>query len=341
MAASRVFVIGSVNIDDVYCVEDIVRPGQTIASTGKHLFPGGKGANQSVAAAQTHPGQIYHVGAIGTDGQWVADLMAQRHVNVEFLTVLPDVSTGRAIIQLSAAGENAIVLHAGANATLSPIALATVFGRMTSSDYALLQNEISHGPEILLRARASGANVAFNPAPCSSTLREQFDLRAVDVLVVNEGEAAELAHGLPTTTSIATTDDAVERLAAVMTAFPQIAVGLVTLGPRGAAVVTRYTTGLHVDHVASLTIKPVDTTGAGDTCVGFLVGALARRGVRVRPEVETDVASYIAPPMAESVRREVLECVHIATVAAAMACEGQGAMASIPTHEAVMARMRS
>ncbi|KAJ3375000.1 hypothetical protein GGF31_005722 [Allomyces arbusculus] len=338
--ASRVFVIGSVNIDDVYRVEDIVRPGQTIASTSKHLFPGGKGANQSVAAAQTHPDQIYHVGAIGMDGQWVADLMTQRHVNVEFLTVLPDVPTGRAIIQLSAAGENAIVLHAGANATLSPIALATVLSRMTPLDYALLQNEVSYGPELLLRARASGANVVFNPAPCSTTLREQFDLRAVDVLVVNEGEAVELAHNLPTATSITSTDEAVERLAAVMTAFPQIAVGVVTLGPRGAAVVTRSASGLQVDHVASLAIKPVDTTGAGDTCVGYLVGGLARRGVRVRSEVEKDVASYVAPPMPESVRTEALECVRVATAAAAMACEGHGAMASIPTHEAVIARIQ-
>ncbi|KNE56624.1 ribokinase [Allomyces macrogynus ATCC 38327] len=339
--ASRVFVLGSVNIDDVYRVEDIVRPGQTIASTSKHLFPGGKGANQSVAAAQAHPGLIYHVGAIGTDGQWVADLMAQRNVNVEFLTVLPDISTGRAIIQLSAAGENAIVLHAGANATLSPIALATVFSRMTPTDYVLLQNEVSHGPELLLRARASGANVAFNPAPCSTTLREQFDLHAVDVLVVNEGEAVELAHGLPTATANTTTDEAVERLAAVMTAFPQIAIGIVTLGPRGAAVVTRSTSGLHVDHVASLAIKPVDTTGAGDTCVGFLVGGLARRGVRVRSAMETDVVSYVAPPMAETVRREVLDCVRAATAAAAMACEGHGAMASIPTYDAVIVRMQS
>lgn len=112
-----IFNLGSVNIDHVYRVPHLPLPGETLASTSFRSGLGGKGANQSIAIARAG-GQVHHIGAIGTDGGWLAEQMAAAGVDTQHLAVV-DVPTGNAIINVDDAAENSIVLYAGANFALN------------------------------------------------------------------------------------------------------------------------------------------------------------------------------------------------------------------------------
>ena len=107
---------GSLNIDLVYQVEHIARPGETIASSSHQVFAGGKGANQSAALARAGA-SVFHAGQVGPDGQWLVDKLAGLGVNVQHIRV-GDVPTGHAIIQVDRHGQNSIVFFAGANAQI-------------------------------------------------------------------------------------------------------------------------------------------------------------------------------------------------------------------------------
>ncbi|KAI9222380.1 Ribokinase-like protein [Blastocladiella britannica] len=345
-ASAKVFVIGSINIDDVYALPHIVRPGETIAAASKVVYPGGKGANQSVAVARGgHTSHTYHVGAVGPDGQWVVDLMRDSGVDTSLVQVQPDASTGRAIIQLSThSGENAIVLFPGTNHALTPeshfpIDTSKVAVSASRGDVVLLQNEISHGPAFLARARAAAATVVFNPAPCTPTIATEYDLALVDVLVVNEGELDTLATALghPPAPHVPSTMDNPHgesehwrgALAVVMERYSTtLAAAVVTLGARGAAVGAPGRDVLVV--VPGLRIYPVDTTGAGDTFCGFLVAHLARNRTAVRGRTATDDETWAA----------VLRAVRVAAAAGSIACERNGAMVSIPELAAVEKRIQ-
>ncbi len=251
----RVLNLGSLNIDHVYRVPHFVRPGETLSSLLYTRFAGGKGLNQSIALA--HGGaEVTHAGRIHRDDVWLRDLLADHGVGTGAL-VLGDTPGGHAIIQVSEAGENAIVLFGGANQEVTADDVARALQGYGPGDLLLLQNETSAVPEALRLAKDRGLAVAFNPAPMHASVRD-LPLDRVDWLVVNETEAEALvgAGDLP---------------ALLQAAFPRTTVVL-TLGAKGA-----YCLGPRGDvFQAALKVKAVDTTAAGDTFLGFFLAAILR-----------------------------------------------------------------
>ncbi|WP_422075621.1 ribokinase [Tranquillimonas rosea] len=243
---------GSINADCVYAVPHAPAPGETIAARALTHGLGGKGANQSVAAARAGA-TVHHIGGVGPDGQWAVDRLAA--AGVDTAHVHPgDMPTGHAIITVADDGENTIVIFAGANAATSPARIAEALSGAAPDDLLLLQNETTCQVEAARIADEKGLRVVYSAAP--------FDAEAVravmpyvHLLVMNEGEAAALTAALGR--------DLVDL------DVPAI---LVTRGADGADWITPGT-GERVS-VPAPRVSPVDTTGAGDTFTGYLAAGL-------------------------------------------------------------------
>lgn len=245
--------VGSLNIDLVYQVEHIARPGETIASSSHQVFAGGKGANQSAALARAG-GRVFHAGQIGPDGQWLVDTLAGLGVHTQHIRV-GDAPTGHAIIQVDRQGQNSIVLFAGANAQLAREAIDAALAHFGAGDILLLQNEINDVPYIMAAAAKRELRICFNPAPCGPTVRD-YPLELVHWLVVNQTEAQSLVDA--------------ETPAALAAAYPHAAIAL-TLGAAGAY----YRSPTEEFHLPAPPVAAVDTTGAGDTFIGYFLQGLA------------------------------------------------------------------
>ena len=226
---------------------------------------GGKGANQAAAAAHSGAETLF-VGAVGTDlsGQRLRADLAAHGVDVTHVREV-DGSTGTALITVAASGENTIILDAGANraVTIEP-AKASLFP--APSDIVVLQAEVpSHtNTEVLAWAHSFGARVLLNLAPARDT--DPAAMSHIDILVVNETEAG-LTLGLP---APATPTEAIGVARALRGMGPRHVV--VTLGAQGAA----WASGTEVGHCPAVNLgEAMDTTGAGDACVGALAAALA------------------------------------------------------------------
>ncbi len=248
---------GSVNIDHVYRVEHLVRPGETIASSDYRQFSGGKGFNQSIALARAGA-TVSHAGRIGADGVWLREQLAADGADVRFLEVI-DSPSGHAIIQVDSAGENSIILFGGANRTFTPEDARAVLANFGPGDWLLLQNEISAMPEILRLAGERGLRIVFNPAPMGPEVLG-YPLDGVSIFVLNEveGEAFTGAR------------EAEAILAGMRQRFPEATVVL-TLGAQGAI----YDDGSQRIAVPAAKVEVVDTTAAGDTFIGYFLAGLA------------------------------------------------------------------
>jgi len=284
---------GSLNIDHVYRVDHIVKPGETLAGDSYEVFAGGKGANQSAALALAGAA-VAHAGRIGEDGRWLLDELEQVGVDVSSIVVDPETPTGHAVIQVEAdSGQNAIFLYPGGNHRITPGQVEAIFKRGFDSPILLLQNEINSTPDLISKASTHGWSICVNPAPFTADI-DEWPLDLVDLLVVNQTEAAGLASGAPA--------DAPESLLdALFGRFPRTEV-LLTLGARGA--VLRGPDGrcqVEAVHAGA----PVDTTAAGDTFIGYF---LAARASGKSPE----------------------ECLRRAATAAGICVTRRGARASIP-----------
>lgn len=245
---------GSLNIDHVYQVDHFVAPGQTLSADGYTRNAGGKGLNQSIALA--HAGvKIAHAGKIGTDGMFLRDTLAAAGVNTDGI-LTGDTPTGHACIQVDRLGQNSILLYPGANHALSESEISQTLDNIPA-DLLLLQNETSMIPFLMREAVKRGMKIAINPAPCNLEVRK-YPLELADILIVNEIEAAQLAeiNGTP------------ENLADHLTRrFPRAEV-VMTLGAMGAL----YAHGKTERHFEpALPVKPIDTTCAGDTFIGFFL----------------------------------------------------------------------
>ena len=264
--------LGSINIDHVYRVPHLVRPGETLSSRALETVLGGKGANQSVALARAGA-RVRHVGRVGEGDAWARDALADAGVDVGAVALV-DGPSGHAIIQVDDAGENAIVLHGGANHALERTAIDAALAASERGDWLLLQNETSGVEEAFALAGARELRIAFNPAPMSAAVRA-LPLERCDTLILNETEAAMLAGADGDTGAGKGSGegeeggdiDAVE--AVLLARYPHVRLVL-TLGGRGARLV-RGDTRIEV---AAVPVEVVDTTGAGDTFVGYLLAAL-------------------------------------------------------------------
>ena len=246
-----VCVVGSANLDLVATAPELPRPGRTVLGTGFAEHAGGKGLNQAVAAARAGARTAF-CGAVGDDdaARRLLHVMDQDGVNRDSVRTVPDVPTGRALIGVSASGENSIIVVPGANACLQPV---DVLEAAASAATLLVQREV---PDDTVRAaleaaRAAGVITILNPAPASAI--EQSTLALCDLIVPNEHEV-ELLGG------------AERLLAGGATAV------IVTLGARGAMLLRQ---GLEPHLVAPFSVAAIDTTAAGDACCGALAAALS------------------------------------------------------------------
>ncbi|WP_200210482.1 ribokinase [Micromonospora coerulea] len=260
--AARIAVVGSANLDLVVTTPQLPRPGETVLGEGFATVPGGKGANQAVAAARAGAACAF-IGAVGQDdfGRVLRDRLAGAGVDVRGLREVPGPS-GVALIAVDGTAENFIVVAPGANGELSELDDADQ-GTIAAADVLLAQLEVPL-PAVFRAggwARAAGTTVVLNAAPARPLPAELLDL--VDVLVVNEHEAAVVA-GVPG-------GDPAPLLDALLSLVPRV---VMTLGARGAAYADRQ--GVRLE-VPAPRIDAVDTTGAGDAFTGALAVAWAER----------------------------------------------------------------
>lgn len=244
-----IFNYGSINIDHVYALPHFPAPGETLASTAYHRGLGGKGANQSVAAARAGA-RVVHLGAMGQDDDWVIARLVEAGVDTGQIARL-DTPTGHAIIYLDASGENQIVLFPGANRALSVQVVRDGLAQARAGDILMIQNETAHSAQAAQIARAAGLSVMASAAP--------FD-------------AAAVAEVLPHVTTLALNAVEAAQLRAALGHDPQVPEMLVTLGAEGAEL--RLADG-QVLRQAAFAVQPVDTTGAGDTFAGYFAAARA------------------------------------------------------------------
>ena len=291
-------ILGSVNADLLFKVQKLPAPGETVLCPGYEMAPGGKGSNQAAAAAKAGADTRF-IGHLGADayGPVVRALLVDAGIDCERLAVSKK-PTAIAVIGVDEAGENAIIVASGANLdTNSDQVPDDLLGPATT---VLCQNEIrmAETAAILARGKAAGARTILNLAPAGPLGAEVLD--TLDVLVVNEIEA-RMAAGSATGEPL----DLAKRLAQThqLTCVVTLgAAGAVAVGPDGGW------------RVGSLSIKPVDTTGAGDGFVGVLAAALDAK-----------------KPMAEALHR--------ASLAAGLACLAMGAQSSQPKAAEIDARL--
>ena len=296
----RILNLGSLNLDYVYGVPHFLQPGETLAARSRELFCGGKGLNQSVAAARAGA-RVFHAGAAGAeDGAGLLALL--RDAGVDVSRVLPRQSpSGHTIIQVTPQGQNAILLWPGANRSLTPEELPGLLAGFGPGDLLVLQNETSCVEEAMRLGAERGMEVCLNPSPMDDAAAA-LPLELCGVLLINETEGAALYGG-------ASPEELLARLAA---RFPETDVVL-TLGGDGA-MVSQGKTG-RVLRVPAYRVPVVDTTGAGDTFTGYFLAARA-----AGEPLET--------------------CLRLASGAAALAVGRPGAAASVPVLAEVEAFLR-
>lgn len=293
----KIINFGSLNIDHVHRVEHFAEPGQTVFALHYQAFPGGKGLNQSIAAARAGAA-VLHAGSIGSDGRFFLDLMQENGVDASCVQML-DAPSGHTAIEINRDGQNRIVVYGGTNQMLTERYVDMVLENSADDDLVLLQNETNLIDYILCRAHERGLKIAFNPSPMPACL-EALHSEYVNYWMVNEFEAAQLA-GM----------DWSSPFEAVLETLGRHYAGaaiIMTLGQQGVLFAEQERRFRH----PVFPVRAVDTTGAGDTFCGYFLAALCRGAG------------------AATALRE-------ASAAAAIAVTRAGAVSSIPAYEEVAA----
>jgi ribokinase len=293
-------VIGSSNTDMVTKTERLPSPGETVLGKTFLMAAGGKGANQAVAAARMG-GEVVFIAKVGDDifGKQAVKLFEQEGIDTSFIATDPVNPSGVALITVDARAENCIVVASGANANLLPDDLSKAEEKIKNASLILMQLEIPLQTVEYVAEIASIKNIplVLNPAPACALSDEL--LSRIYIITPNQKEAEMLS-------GIAISDKTSAENAAKALAARGVKVVLITLGEKGALLLDN-----GVFHwIPSPTVKPLDTTAAGDVFCGALVAALAE-GKPVK-----DAASF-------------------ACVAAALSVTKMGAQSSVPTRKEV------
>jgi len=297
---ARIAVVGSLNMDLVVRVPRMPIPGETLIGHDFHVIPGGKGANQAVAAARLGA-RVSMIGRVGDDdfGRAQRRNLAQEGIDVTHVSVDPEEATGIALITLDATGQNSIILAPGANMRLTVAHVEAA--AQTIADAEILICQLESPLEVVTRAielaRAQGVRVILNPAPARPL--DAALLRLVNYLIPNESETTLL-------TGIQVTDLPSAEAAAASLRERGVSTVILTLGEQGALLADAG----GIVHVTGYSVKVVDTTAAGDAFVGGFALALAE-----------------GQPLPEAVR--------FANAAGALAVTRLGAQPSLPTRREI------
>lgn len=259
----KIINLGSLNIDKIYSVEKIVKPGETIDSIDYHELPGGKGLNQSVAIARAGS-PVIHAGYIGSDGDILAETLQVSGVDTSLLKKLSKPS-GQAIIQVDRHGQNCIILYHGTNYCISNEYISAVLSSLKSGDILVLQNEISHLPDIIRCAHDKEIDIYLNPSPINKELKK-CDFSMLKAIFVNEYEGAYLSGQNDINAILNTLSHKYANLEIIL-----------TNGSKGAY----YQCGKKLIFQPSFEVDAIDTTAAGDTFTGYFI-ALRQQGYTVK-----------------------------------------------------------
>lgn len=272
----KVLVFGSCNIDIVYSVQGIVRPGETAAAQTRATYPGGKGFNQAMALCKAGV-PIHFAGCIGEDGRWLQSLLNEAGADTT-LVRCTDTPTGCAVIQVDADGQNAIIVYPGANGKITPADALAVLAHFEAGDMLVLQNEISALDEIIDAAAEKGMRIMLNPSPFDAHFAT-LDLRKIAYLIVNETEGCALAQS----------DNPFDLIESVKSRGLATEV-ILTLGERGSV----WWNGQTLTKGGVFKTEAVDTTAAGDTFTGYLVAGLLSGGTPAEILATAAAASAVA-----------------------------------------------
>lgn len=257
---SVVLNFGSLNIDLTFHVPHIVCPKETLGATSLTRSAGGKGANQSAALGKAGV-KVFHAGKLGKDGQFILDKLVSYGVDVGY-TKVTDEPSGQAIIQVDAEGQNSIILLGGGNKAITESDIDSTLSHFQQGDWLVLQNEINKIDYLIRQAATKGMRICFNPAPYDAHI-QTLPLEKVSLLVVNEIEAQGLA-GISTPSMEFLIDSLARK-------FPDTEL-ILTAGSEGSF----YAKGKERYQQGIFKTKVVDTTGAGDTFLGYYLASRLR-----------------------------------------------------------------
>lgn len=327
-------IIGSLNYDLVTYTDKVPEGGETYQANGFENHLGGKGLNEALACAKLRSSQnttVKMVGNVGADtfGTELKGALVDANVDTRYVKTLSDYSSGVAVIIVEASGENRILITAGANGQLKPTAedLQGYFEQSNASgDFLVLQNEFPFTRETIdwVKKNKPTINIAYNPSPFYKELMTPELLSKLDLIILNEGEAASVAQNVLGETEANVFQSTIasqkvkgysqlaEKLKSMIDCNNINAV-IITMGSEGS-VFTSGANGAKFEPACEVA-QVIDTTGAGDTFFGGVVLQLLEG-------------------------HTLDDAVRFATAASSLAIQRKGAAEGIPTHEAVVEALK-
>ncbi|AOR23398.1 ribokinase [Clostridium taeniosporum] len=302
---NRICVLGSMNMDLVMKIKDMPKSGETILSKSYEKIPGGKGANQAVAAKRSGA-YVSMIAKIGQDdyGRTLRDELRKDDINIDYVFEDESNATGTAIIMVTDSGNNSIIVNSGSNMSISETEIDLTLERIKESDILIAQFETT--VEMSLRAFKNAKEnrkiTILNPAPAKKI--DDGLLKVTDIIVPNETEAEAL-----TGVTVENIKDAKKAAKAFMDKGVKFVI--ITMGSKGAAVIGKDFCEL----VPAYKVNAIDTTAAGDSFIGGL-------STKLNPN--------------EITKENILKAVKFGNMVSSIAVQREGAQPSIPYKEEVI-----